>query len=194
MKWLLAIPLALTMTAEPSAAEQEQQEIGPPPDPSNLIMQVTEEGEVELFEAQSAVPDAAGHLVFDKQLTEAIGDEPIYRLITDESAAPGSVMTFPGDEWSDPEVIYHSTGYRIVPGSQGSIAPGQKLTAEEQRTIIDTLAEYASSQAIAAANAFCNSQNAMRPESVIITAGGTPLQVSVTWSVDQACQVGQAEE
>lgn len=194
MKWLLALPLALSMTAATIAAEQEQKEVGLPPDTSNLIMHVTEAGEVELYEAETAAQEPAGRLVYDPALTEAIGDEPIYRLITDEPEVPGSAMTLPGYDWNDPQVIYHSTGYRYVPGSQGSVEPGQRLTAEEQRTIIDTLAEYASSQAIAAADAFCNSQNAMRPESVSITAGGTPLQVSVTWSVDQACQDGQAED
>lgn len=150
--------------------------------PSNLIMGVTPDGEVQFYkyveplvipqEPTTEEPKAYIHYSAASNLP----DENIYL-----SAQP---MALSSQLYQPPE------GYRSVPGAQGSYEP---ITEEEEADIIESLARYATEQAHEAAKSLCG-MGAIRPESVSFTVGASPLQATVGWSVDDACGTGQGGE
>ncbi|MCE8025832.1 hypothetical protein [Billgrantia aerodenitrificans] len=164
MKKRYVLPLALSLSFSTATLGQESSSL---PAAMNVIMVVTDDGEVQLYEAQQEAP----------------------MLMLEDPDRPGSYVTLSSLEGGDPQAVFFPPGYHFEPGSQGSMVLGQRVPEERQRSVVGSLVDYASNHAIAAAEAFCGSQN-MRPESISVAAGAG-LQVSVTWNVERACQAGE---
>lgn len=187
---LCPVLMGITFTALGQAPHQDGEALIAP----SLVMRVID-GKVKLFRSNEEQQDNGvsqqHRLVYDSDLSEAVGGDPIYRLTDEDKGNPEPEIHLSDWGANGDTQVFSTTEYRTVPGSQGSVAIRPPLTKEEERDIIDTMADYASAQALAAAEAFCKSKSAMKPAAIGIVANAMAIQVHVTWSVDQACAVEQ---
>lgn len=186
------LAFTLFLAAGAYAVDPPQQIDGLPTGMNNLIMKMTEEGEVQLFTVQQAPPEGS-RLQFIDPNTDIQREDHNFHQEPFRPESLGSIQVIPGPGDAGTKTASHSIGHVYRPGSQGSIVIEQQLSPEQQRTYINTLADYASRQVVATAKALCGSESSMRPESISIAAGGVPIQVSVTWSVERACQVSRSD-
>lgn len=194
MKFTKVFSILLIASYGVFAQAQESQGIGLAIDSPSLIMEVTKDGEVRLYEAQGedlgTMSEQNGRVVYLPVIASASNEDLINQLGFDNDEL---LALFSGENPENSSMIISPMTNRYVPGSQGSNNPAFRLSTEEEKSIINALSSYASAQALDASRAFCEEDNNYRPESVSIAAGGTPLQVSVSWNVSQVCEVHQRE-